>query len=388
MNKPELFEKVLGIRIKLETIFHHYPVERREIDFVLQDILDNHYIVEVKFHVEPLEALSQVVSYKKLYIKKNSKVKREKVKPVILIDSQSVSVEDRKILSELGVRLAEYDTATIKKEYEQLMTESNILLPEIELPEVSEIKEAVESISEFWNNYSDLKIIFEGFRMYHAFDDFWRWKRGEETGWWPNFIYKLQVKGKTEDALWITFLEALTDDEHVAKGIYDDGWDWQKITSKPLDEFQKYLDGTKYRLTKIITLKGLTKGRTIAGVVKEYLAKISNIDQSQINYFLELIADTKTQYDAYEKIVKDLQEIKGIGGWVAKAFATWASVRKILPISPTENVRVSRDVRTAIKNMKLRKPGEKDKEVILRIARKYGVAPELIERGLFRIEHG
>lgn len=323
-----------------------------------------------------------------MYIKKNPKVKSEKVKQVILVDSQSVSVEDRKILSELGVQLAEYDTDMIKKEYEELMTESKILLPEIELPEVNEMKAAVESISEFWKNYSDLRIVFEGFRKYHAFDDFWRWKKGEETAWWPNFIYKLQVKGKTEDALWITFLEALTDDEQVAIGIYGDGWDWGNITSKPLDEFQKYLDGTKYRLTKIITLKGLTKGRTIAGVVKEYLAKMSNVDQSQINYFLELIADTKTQYDAYEKIVKDLQEIRRIGGWVAKAFATWASVRKILPISPTENVRISRDVRITIENMKLRKSGEKDEEVILRIARKYAVAPELIERGLFRIEHG
>lgn len=41
-----------------------------------------------------------------------------------------------------------------------------------------------------------------------------------------------------------------------------------------------------------------------------------------------------------------------------------------------------------MKNMNLRKPGEKNEETILRIARKYGVAPELVERGLFRMEHG
>lgn len=198
----------------------------------------------------------------------------------------------------------------------------------------------------------------------------------------------MQLKGNTEDALWITFLEALTDDMEVAKGIYEDGWNWQKVTSTPLDEFQNYLDNTKYRLTKIITIKGLTKGETIAEVVGKYLSKVRKVGKSQVNYFLKLMGDTKTQYDAYEKIIKELKDIRGIGRWVARAFATWSSVRKLLPISPTEKVRISGDVEKAIEKMSLKKPGEKTEKTILRIARKYGVAPELIERGLFKMEHG
>jgi len=365
INKPELFESVLGVRINKESMLHHYPVNGREIDFVLQDIVGRHYIIEVKFRVNPLEALSQVVAYRKLYIKKNPGVGRREIIPVILVDGESVSREDQTVLEELNVRLAQYDTSEIRKEYEKLRVEVRVLPAEIEFPEISGLKAAVDSLSEFWENYSDLKIIFEGFRKYHAFDDFWRWKRGDETFWWPNFIYKLQIQGKAEDALWVTFLEALTDDETVAKGIYDDGWDWQKVTSKPLDGFQRYLDGTKYRLTKIITIGGLTKGETIAGVIKEYLSKIRKVGESQIGYFLDVIERTKTQYDAYEKIVRDLQEIRGIGSWVARAFATWASVRKLLPISPTEKVRISGDVKTAMKNMNLRKPEKKMKRLFL-----------------------
>lgn len=388
MNKPELFESVLGIRVNQETIIHHYAVDKREIDFVLQDILENHYVIEVKFHSDPIDALSQVMVYKKLYRKKNPEVKREKIIPVILVDSQSSSREDRIVLGEHNIRLAEYDIDEIKKKYEELRADVRVLQPRIEFPQISGLQEAVDSISKFKDNYSDLRIILEGFRMYHAFDDFWNWKRGGEPFWWPNFIYKLQLEGKTEDAIWVTFLEAITDDEKVAKGIYNDGWDWQKTTSTPLIDFQNYLDGTKYRLTKIITIGGLTKGETIAGVVREYLSKIGKTGKSQYNYFLETIRTTKTQYDAYNKIVRDLRDIKGIGNWVARAFATWVSVRKLLPISPTEKVRISGDVKKAIEIMNLKRPGEKEEETILRIARKYGVAPELIERGLFRIEHG
>lgn len=388
MNKPELFERVLGVRIKEGTIIHHYSVYRKEIDFVLQDILENHYVLEVKVGFGPLDALSQVITYKKLYMKKNPKVRREKIIPVILVDSQNISKEDRAILGEHNVRLAEYDVVDIKSEYEKLKKEAKVLPPEVELPDISGLKQEVESILKFWENYSDLKILFEGFRKYHAFDDFWRWKRGEETAWWPNFIYKLQLQGKNEDALWVTFLEAITDDEDVAKGIYDDGWDWRKVASAPAEKFRQYLDDTKYRLTKIITIAGLSKGETIAGVCGEYLSKVREVGKSQVGYFLELIRDTKTQYDAYNRIVRDLKDIKGIGSWVARAFATWASVRKLLPISPTEKVRISGDVKTVVERMNLRKTGEKTEETILRIARKYGVAPELVERGLFRIEHG
>lgn len=388
MNRPELFERVLGVRIREKTIEHHYPVDKREIDFVLQSILEDHYVIEAKFRSDPLEALSQVMTYKKLYRKQNPKLRREKIIPVVLVDSLSVGKEDRDIFREHNITLAEYETEQIKAEHEKLKAEVRILPTRIEFPKIEGLKEAVESISKFEEKYSDLMVLLEGFRKYHAFDDFWNWKRGEGTWWWPDFIFKLQLKGNIEDALWLTFLEALTDDRKVAMGIYKDGWSWQKVMSTPLEDFQNYLNKTSYRLTKIITIKGLTKGETIAGVVGKYLSKVKKVGKSQMDYFLTLIGDAKTQYEAYDKIVRELKDIKGIGRWVARAFTTWSSVRKLLPISPTEKVRISGDVRKAIKKLNLRKPGEKSEETILRIARKYGVAPELVERGLFRMEHG
>ena len=387
-NKPERFESVLGVRVKPETIVHHHPVDKREVDFVLQDILENHYVIEVKFKSGPLEALSQVMIYKKLYRKQNPKLSREKVIPVVLVDSQSVSSDDQVVFGEHNIKLAVYDSKEIEAEYEKLKAEVRVLPTKIEFPEINGLREAVKSISKFKDNYSDLNILLEGFRKYHAFDDFWSWKRGEGTFWWPKFIFKLQLQGNIEDALWITFLEALTDDHQVAMGIYEDGWNWQKITSTPLKDFQNYLDKTRYRLTKIVKTRGLTKGEIIAGIVGKYLSKVVKIGKSQKEYFLKITRDAETQYDAYERIIKDLEGIRGVGSWVARAFATWSSVRKLLPISPTEKVRISGDVKTAIGRMKLRKPGEKTEETILRIARKYGVSPELIERGLFRIIHG
>lgn len=172
MNRPELFESVLGVRIKQETIVHHYPVDKREIDFVLQSILENHYVIEVKFQSDPLEALSQVMIYKKLYRKQNPKLRREKVIPVVLVDSQSVSNDDRVVFGEHNITLAVYDTEEIKAEYEKLKAEVRVLPPRIEFPEIDSLKKAVESISKFKDNYSDLKILLEGFRKYHAFDDF------------------------------------------------------------------------------------------------------------------------------------------------------------------------------------------------------------------------
>ena len=387
-NRPELFESVLGVRIKPETVVHHHPVDRREVDFVLQDILGNHYVIEVKFQYDPLEALSQVMVYKKLYRKQNSGLSREKVIPVVLIDTQSVSNDDRDVFGEHNIKLAVYDTKEIKTEYKKLKAEVRVLPTRIEFPQIDSLSEAVKSISKFKDNYFDLNILLEGFRKYHAFDDFWNWKRGEGTFWWPSFIFKLQLLGNVEDALWITFLEALTDDHQVARGIYEEGWNWQKITSTPLDDFQNYLDNTTYRLTKIVKTRGLTKGEIIAGIVGKYLSKVQSVSKSQEDYFLKIIEDAETQYEAYEMIIKDLERIKGVGSWVARAFATWSSVRKLLPVSPTEKVRISGNVIKAIERMNLRKPGEKTEETILRIARKYGVSPELIERGLFRIVHG
>lgn len=388
---PEFFENVLGIRIKRDengypSVMHHYSVKGREIDFVLESTSNDHYIVEVKFRVDPIIALTQVVLYKKLYINQE-KIPREKVIPIVLVDSESIVEADRADFRDLNIKLAEYNFEDVKVKYEEISTDIHVSAKPLEL-DIDLLKNAVESISTFTKNYSDLKIIFEGFRKYHAFDDFWGWKLENETHWWPNSIYNLQKVGKFEDAIWVTFLEAITDDQDVALGIYQDGWDWQSIISTPINNFVTYLDSTDYRLTKIITLSGLTKGETIGGVVDEYLNKIKTVTPSQYQYFLKFIERTETQYDAYNEIIEELKEIKGIGDWVARAFATWASVRKLLPISPTEKVRISRDVRNAIDKRNLSRPGERYEDTILRIAGKYGVSPELIERGLFKMEHG
>jgi hypothetical protein len=117
-------------------------------------------------------------------------------------------------------------------------------------------------------------------------------------------------------------------------------------------------------------------------VVKDYVKKVG---QSQEKYFLKILSRSKNPFDAYNGVRKSLHSIKNIGNVVSSEFATYLSYWRILPIIPSDQVKEGRYVKKALKSLELLKPMESPQKAMLRIARKYSVAPLVIERSLHKL---
>jgi hypothetical protein len=229
-------------------------------------------------------------------------------------------------------------------------------------------------------------VILRGCKYYPDFEDYWKYTKKEPTRhdkWrqWRNGLHAMLLRGQTEDVLWLTYLEAITDNYLAAKKIFEDGWTWEKVRSTDIDEFKRYTVAEQSK-GRMPLLTKITKG-DISDLVFSYVSKVGS---SQDKYLRELIVNSKSPFDAYEKVVERMDTLPRVGPWISGAFATWLAEVRALPIIPSGVIRISeRHVRKVIDELKLRRGGESNQDVVLRIPRRYRVAPYLVERGLFYI---
>ena len=106
---------------------------------------------------------------------------------------------------------------------------------------------------------------------------------------------------------------------------------------------------------------------------------------SQESYFLKIMSKANNPFDAYNMVWKDIHDIRNIGDVVASEFATYLSQWRILPIIPSDLVRQSKYVKKALDSLEILKPMESHQNALLRIARKYSVAPIVIERAMHKL---
>ena len=97
------------------------------------------------------------------------------------------------------------------------------------------------------------------------------------------------------------------------------------------------------------------------------------------------MSKSKNPFDAYNGIRQSLYSIKNIGNVVAGEFATYLSQWRILPIIPSDQIRESKFVKKALDGLGIRQPMESHREAMLRLARKYSVAPIVIERAMHKL---
>jgi hypothetical protein len=390
--EPERFEALLGIRLKKDTVVHHFPLKAGgHVDFFFKDLRDNHFLVEVKLGHKPLDVLPQLQGHElKDYLTENPEIRPDQVQTALIVDKDSIDEQDERILMRMSIHYGKYNPEEIRGELLKISAGSDAgQAPlEVEFPDLDDLRRGVDSIEAFTKQYSDLRVILRGCKYYPDFEDYWSWKhpRKEPTPhdkWrqWRNSLHAMLLRGQTEDVFWLTYLEAITDNYLAAKKIFEDGWTWEKVRSTDIGEFKRYAAAEQSK-GRMPLLTKITK-RDISDLVFSY---VSRVGSSQDRYFRELIVNSKSPFDAYDMIVESMDALPRVGPWISSAFATWLAELRALPIIPSGLIRISeRHVSKVIDELKLRRGRESDQDVVLRIAGRYRVAPYLVERGLFYI---
>ena len=389
LRKPELIEKGLGVKVSLETIQRHYRLSSsgEHIDFVFKDVSGITYLAEVKINTSPTDVIQQLMSHEyKKFIKLNENIDRNKIVPVVIVDSDSVSKDDEDILARLNIRLCTYS----KEEVANILKEVGGGEIEIsfELPDINQIKEMVGRLEKLKENFGDINFLLEGFKGdtwwdgYYDFRIFWLWKQGEYSD--PHkMVYQWLCDGKIENCIWFTFLTAISDDPSIATSLFRKGWNWDKailiISDKTIaHDFEVDVrDSGKWGIQALIAVKKRIQ------VIKTYL---NTVDSSQYDYFTDLLKKTDSPFDGYNLVRKEFMKIHNIGSVSAGVFATYLSQWRVLPIMPSTEIRISQFVRRAIEFYELKKyPTDSDIDAIMRIAQKYSVPPIVIERALHKL---
>jgi hypothetical protein len=387
--KPELIEAKLGIKLDKTSLIHHYPLSSKgeHIDFVFNDVSGVTYLAEVKVRVSPIRVIPQLYDHEyKKFVEMNPEVDKNKIIPVIVTDEGSVTDQDRDILSRMSIRLCAYSFSEIEEILQELDDEE--LPVTIELPALGELEDFMKKTKVLHENLWDINFLLEGFRGetwwdgYYDFRTFWLWKENNypET---HKKIFKMLFKANREDCIWFTFLNAISDSHTVAEYVvFDKSWVWSEVLSAKKDD-NKWsqledclCDSGKWCILAFLEHKKRKK------VIKDYLKKVGN---SQESYFLKIMSKANNPFDAYNMVWKDIHDIRNIGDVVASEFATYLSQWRILPIIPSDLVRQSKYVKKALDSLEILKPMESHQNALLRIARKYSVAPIVIERAMHKL---
>ena len=389
IEKPELIESKLGIKLAIleggKLLHHHYPLSDKgdHIDFVFKDASGITYLAEVKLGISPISVIPQLYDHEyKKFIEINSDLDQRKIIPVIMIDKESVSDQDADILSRMNIKLCIYDISEIE--------DVKIPPPEppFEFPELEGIEDFLKKTKILKDNFGDINFLLEGFRGedwwdgYYDFRTFWLWKDGK----YPEIhqkIFQLLCEGKIEDCIWFTFLTAISDNFDVAEHmIFKEKWLWSKVLSARKDKtqwnkFENCLCNSGKWCIQALLDYGKRKQ-----VIKDYLEKIGD---NQQRYFFDIMSKSNNPFDAYNQIRQSILDIHNIGNVVAGEFATYLSQWRILPIIPSDFVRESHFVTKALDSLGIRKPMESHHDALLRLAKKYSVAPIVIERAMHKL---
>lgn len=393
IEKPELIESKLGIKLSIlednKRLRHHYALSDKgdHIDFVFKDVSGITYLAEVKLGVSPISVIPQLYEHEyKKFIEINKDLDQRKITPVIIIDKESVSDQDADILSRMNIKLCTYDLNEIEDVLEKIPhTETPV---SFEFPELEGIEDFLKKAKTLKENFGDINFLLEGFRGetwwdgYHDFRTFWLWKDGNypET---HQKVFQLLCKGRIEDCIWFTFLTAISDSFEVAEYmIFKEKWTWSEVLSARKDQtqwdkFENCLcDSGRWYIQALLDHSKRKQ------VIKDYFEKVGD---NQERYFLGLMSKSNNPFNAYNQVRESILDIHNIGNVVAGEFATYLSQWRILPIIPSDFVRESQFVKKALDSLGILKPMESYRDALLRLAKKYSVAPIVIERAIHKL---
>jgi hypothetical protein len=389
LGQHELIEKKLAIKIAEGSLEHHFPLSSKgeHIDFVFEDIAGNVYIAEVKWQTPPISAIQQLYGHEyKKFTKIRSDLDVKKIIPLLIIDKKSVTTEDAHILNNImNIKYCTYERDEVIEILEKIKDEPKHI--PYEFPDLDQVEKFLEKAKTIEKNFGDLDIILDGLRGeeswdgYYDFRLFWLWKDDK----YPENdrkIFELLCKGHREDCIWFTFLNAIADSFEVAEYIvFNQNWAWNNVLSAlgKNEEWKKFENCvTNSGKWCIVALLDPTKRKK---VIKDYIKKVGN---SQEAYFLKIMLKHNNPFDAYDGVYESIRSIKNIGNVVAAEFTTFLSQWRILPIIVSDNVRESKYVREALEKLKIKQPMESHRQAMLRLARKYSVAPVVIERSMHK----
>jgi len=384
-EKPELFENGLGIKIKPDSIIHHFLLSDKgeHIDFVFQDVQDRYYIAEVKLREKPINVIPQLMEHEyKKFVARNPDIHKDKIVPVIVVDKEATTDQDGEILHKMSISLCTYDL----KEIESVLSDLKDKMPTpppLEIPDTTDAQKLLDAVDALKESYGDINYLLEGFKGeeywdgYYDFRLFWLWKDDmiPET---HKRVFRMLFERRYEDCIWYTFITAAADSEDTAASVFDKGYIWDRVLKSYEDdearrEFEDFLCKQKF---KIQALKAHGNRKQ---VFRDYIGMVS---PSQLDFFMGKIKEVDNPFDAYDRVYKTLRKIKNVGNVVAGAFATFLSQWRILPIIPTENVRRSKFVKKALEHLGIKSKYEKE---LLRLAKKYSVLPIVFERVMHKL---
>jgi len=401
-RKPEELEKVLNVKIDRDTLVHEKPLGTQFADFVFQDYNKRYYVAEVKRGSNPLKAQKQVSDYVILLSKelreKGEKVRIKDIQPVIVFDRNPKWGDAREYLTSLNILVGEYDAEKLDKIFDSLGVEEELVPRRITFPDIAEVESFLEQYKTLNKNFSDIQYLFEGCKGedwwdgYYPFRAYWLWKKGDEKRnkeffEFTQILYRHLFEQRIDDCIWLIFIWAITDRHTSASEMHKAGWSWRKVREsfkkkgKDWKEFVKFINNLKF------DIEALWNKAYRKQVISAYLEKVGD---SQEKYFRDLIKDSKNPFEAYDRVYSDISKIKFIGrAVVGPSFATYLADFRILPLIPTENVKISRFVKRAIdqsgmaKKRRLRR--EDYRKIIYKLAEKYSVLPILIERAFHKL---
>jgi hypothetical protein len=386
-SNPELLESKLGIKLDKDSLQHHYPLSNKgeHIDFVFKDISGTTYLAEVKLGVSPISVIPQLYDHEyKKFIAINDDLDQNRIIPVIVTDNESVTDQDIAILSRMNIKLCTYDLDEIQS---VLPSTPEPIVP-FEFPDLSGIEAYLDEARALRENFGDVNFLLEGFRGktwwdgYYDFRTFWLWKEDNYPGIHQK-IFQLLCEGRKEDCIWFTFITAISDNLDVAKFmVFDENWGWSQVLSARRDKtkwekFENCLCNSGKWCIQALLDYGKRKQ-----VISDYLEKVGD---SQERYFLQVMSKSNNPFDAYNQVRESIYEIRNIGNVVAGEFATYISQWRILPIIPSDRVRESKFVRKALDSLGIRQPMESYRDALLRLAKKYSVAPIVMERAMHKL---
>ena len=392
-RRPDELEKVLNIKIDPATIVHERPLGTQYADFVFQDYNKRYYVAEVKRDSNPLKAQKQVSDYVILLSKElkeeGEKVDIKDIQPVIIFDKNPKWGDAKKYLTRLNILVGEYDAEELDKIFDSLGVEEELIPRRLTFPDITEVESFLEQYKTLNKNFSDIQYFLEGCKGrdwwdgYYPFRAYWLWKRGDEKKNKEFFeltqiLHRHLFEQRIDDCIWLIFIWAITDRHTSASEMHKAGWSWRKVRDvfknkgKDWKEFLKFIDNLKF------DIEALWKKAYRKQVISTYLEKVGD---SQEKYFRDLIKGSKNPFEAYDRVYNDISKIKFIGrGVVGPSFATYLAEFRILPLIPTENIKISRFVKRAIDQSGIRLGREDYRRTISRLAEKYSVLPILIER--------
>lgn len=388
-TKPELIESKLGIKLDAKSLVHHFPLSNKgdHIDFVFKDVSGQTYLAEVKVATPPLSVIPQLYDHEyKKYIALNSNLDPNKITPVIIIDKKSVTEQDVDILSKMNIKLCVYEL----DEIEEVLKETPQVEPPVslEFPGLACIEDYLKKAKSIQENFGDINLLLESFRGedwwdgYYDFRAFWLWKGGK----YPTMhqkVFQLLCEGKKEDCIWFTFLNSISDSTEVANYIvFREKWAWPDVLTAKNNKAKWAKFEACLCSSGRWAIQALLDYEKRKQVVKDYLGKVGG---NQEKYFLGIMSKANNPFDAYNQVWESIYGIHNIGNVVAGEFATYLSEWRILPIVPSDRIRVSQFVKKALDSLSILQPMESYPDALLRLAKKYSVAPIVIERAMNKL---